>query len=368
MKYLLAGCLLFAAGTTQAQYAYTITGHVKNLPMPRYMYLTKNWREMEVQDSVPIVNGVFRYKSVLKQPDAMMAFLFVGYHDAKQGGKYVKKMMTNLYLEKGNIQVKIDGPGYRDSTTVSGTPTNNDHRQLLQLKQQNDNAVRQLSDSIKAAGLANEERAALVKEHQIKFYMDYVHAHPASYLSLEILGADLWRLEKPAALAAAFKTLTPAMQQSITGSALQQQLSSAMTVKVNMEAPGFTEKDTSGIPVALSNYRGKYVLIDFWASWCHPCREENPYLKAAYQQYKDSNFTIVSISMDNSKNAWLKAVHDDQLPWQQLSALNPDTSESANKYGVKAIPRNFLIDPSGKIIAMDLRKEAVEETLKKMLR
>ncbi|HEU0065420.1 MAG TPA: TlpA disulfide reductase family protein [Flavisolibacter sp.] len=134
------------------------------------------------------------------------------------------------------------------------------------------------------------------------------------------------------------------------------------------KAPDFTLPDTSGKSVALSSFRGKYVLVDFWASWCGPCRGENPNVVKAYNQYKDKNFTILGVSLDQNKDAWIKAIHDDKLAWTQVSDLKFWNSAPAALYNVSGIPYNFLIDPTGNIIAEDIRGQDLYATLDKVLK
>lgn len=183
---------------------------------------------------------------------------------------------------------------------------------------------------------------------------DFVRTHPDSYVA-PIALIQLVQLQKIDEASKSFDLLNKEVKESQLAQYINSQLSAARVNAVGSVIPEFSQKDVDGKEVNIKSFRGKYVLIDFWASWCMPCRQENPNVVRNFEKYKDKNFTVLGISLDHTRDAWVKAIEKDQLNWTQLSDLKGWRNAVAAQFHITAIPQNLLIDPDGKIIGKNLR-------------
>ncbi len=197
---------------------------------------------------------------------------------------------------------------------------------------------------------------------------EFIKQHPSSLVAAYALYRDFSYRLTPSELQADINLLDPALHKTNYVQVLKKLIKTLDVVAVGKSAPEFSGTTPEGNIVSLSNRLGKgYLLIDFWASWCPPCRRENPNIVKTFQKYKDKGFDILAISLDKSKDKWIKGIKDDHLDWTQISELKFWQSEIIGKYGVRAIPSNFLVDSKGIIVAKNLYGDDLDHLLNELL-
>ena len=225
-------------------------------------------------------------------------------------------------------------------------------------KQKKDMKTMELYDSISNS----------VFEHQLKFIKDFAFKYNKSVVSPYMVLRQLIYYIKLAELDSITANFDNSISSSIYVRKLKERVVTLKRVDIGQPAVNIVLPDTSGSLFSLSSLKGKYVLIDFWASWCSPCRQENPNVVKAYQMYKDKGFDILGVSMDQNKKNWLKAIKDDNLTWHHISDLKGWACEGGKLYGVNSIPHSVLIDKEGIIIAKDLRGEELLNKLAELMK
>lgn len=280
-----------------------------------------------------------------------------------------------IYIEQGTAHVHIKNS--LKTASITGMPINDKYEHYINHLKPSEELFAEISREYNA--LTPEQKSDLTytrpifdKQDQIsilrkELVSQYIVDNPNSLFSLHGL-RGIHHLLLPGEFDTLFHTLSDDVRKSSVATLVGEYLKSAKIAGVGVMAPDFTQNDVNGNPVKLSDFRGKYVLLDFWASWCAPCRADNPKLVKAYEQYKDKGFTILGVSLDsqNGKNAWLKAIQDDKLEWINVSDLKGWKNEASNLYMVRAVPQNYLIDPTGKVVAVNLRGYKLEDKLKEI--
>ena len=357
---------------------FTLSGKVKDITyQPDWVFLQYRFQGEWKTDSVQAKDGKYNFSGAIEEPGrARLRVKYVPGSDGKPVTAVSGRDAAWVFLQAGKL--KVESIDSFSNVRVEGSAAHIEYVKLVAETKPYEKRIDPLVEQYTAYGKAKNKEAQAKVEEQIdaidaemreKVYGEYAKKNPSSPIAMYALQEYAgWDID-PNKVEPLFNSLSEQNRKYPSATAFQENIEIAKKTAIGKLAMDFTQNDTLGNPVKLSSLKGRYLLVDFWASWCGPCRAENPNVVKVFNKYKDRNFHIIGVSLDRpgQKERWMKAIHDDKLEWTQVSDLKFWDNEVAQQYGIKAIPQNLLLDPEGKIIAKNLKGDELDQKLTELI-
>lgn len=365
-----AACLIFTASfaqkKTEKTFSYKIDGTIRNFTGKK-VYVHHVWNDKNITDSATVKDEKFSFN--LKAVEPAMHWVTLSREVSAQPNFFFfsdnAPIKLNLIADSLNFSTALGGPNQAVYDEYRGMI--NRLVQEQQKMQSDYMAASQKGDGQAMQAIQQEFQG--LNARYMAGLKEFIRNHSKSEMSAHILTSDLSNENIPIEnLIEALDLIDPSLSNNSHVLATRKKVDMLRGSMVGYPANNFTQSTPEGKSVKLSDYKGKYVLIDFWASWCKPCRMENPNVVAAYNRFKDKGFTVLGVSMDSNREAWVNAIRADNLTWQHVSDLKGWGNEVGIMYGVKGIPQNFLVDKEGKIVAKNLRGAELDEKLAEIIK
>ncbi len=346
---------------------FSVNGTLKNVKENSYIYVHHKWDNVNYTDSVKVKAGKFVYNSKSEEPNMYWLTLSNNINEQPNLIFFSDAGKTTITAHKDSLPLAkvVGGSTQKDYNEYNAMMQSFGPRQQQIVNDYNEAKAKNDGNTMTAKyaeyqAVEKEVKASL--ENFIKIHSKSAVSGYAIYFSNQNSNATMEELEHIVGL------LDKSVLNTKYGKLAQEKLTQLRGTTIGYTAANFAQADPNGKMVNLTDFKGKYVLVDFWASWCGPCRGENPNVVMAYNKYKDKGFTVLGVSFDQNKDKWLQAIKADNLTWTQISDLKGWGNEAGKLYGITSIPQNLLLDKEGKIVAKNLRGADLEAKLEEIIK